>query len=323
MREAFGFRSLPFFIEKIMPNRFTKASLLIAPYFVMAAALAFCPRASIAQGAQGTPENPNPRVTLQPGSDAARRAQAIPERPSVPAPPRNLWGMWTGPGEALLSNRIPPATPAGQAKLDANVPDPFSASSNDPWKTCDPFGMPRTVNNMIDHIGFAQMPDRIIILSGYDRVWREVWMDGRKPPQKIGHEGGPSTMFYGYSVGHWEGDNTLVVETVGMDDRTWMDRRGYPHSVDAKVTERYTRTDYDHLSMTETVDDPVYYTQPSFILAKLNYRFVPDQEDKNAPIPFTNESLCIPSQATEYYNLIGAPADIDGVTGQKKNQEKK
>lgn len=270
--------------------------------------------------AQNAPANPNPRVTIQPGSDAdrQRRAQPEPEKPSAPAPPRDLSGMWTGMMEALLSNRIPPMTPAGRAKLDANIPDPFSASSNDPWKTCDPFGMPRSVNNQNGQLGFAQMPGRILIVYGFNRIWREVWMDGRKPPKNIGHEGGPSTMLYGYSIGQWEGNNTLVVETVGMDDKTWMDRRGYPHSVDAKVTERYTRADYDHLSMTENVDDPVYYTQSPFILAKTDYRLVSGQEDKNAPIPFTSETMCIPSQAFDYMKLIGDPADIDGATGQKK-----
>ena len=298
-----------------MGERLSK-TLQFCIVIIATAALLALPGTSSAQNAP--PANTNPRVIPQPGSDAARQrgAQAAPEKPSAPAPPRDLSGMWTGPGEALLSNRIPPLTPAGKAKLDANIPDPFSASSNDPWKTCDPFGMPRSVNNQNGQLGFAQMPGRIIILSGFSRTWREVWMDGRKPPKNIGHEGGPSGMYNGYSVGHWEGDNTLVVETVGMDEKTWMDRRGYPHSVDAKVTERYTRTDYDHLSMTETVEDPAYYTQPSFILAKLDYRFARNQEDKNAP--FTNETLCIPSQAMEYLNLIGAPADIDGATGQKK-----
>jgi hypothetical protein len=288
-----------------------------AAIMAIAAFLACFPRTSFAQGA---PANTNPRVTIQPGSDAdrQRREQAAPEKPSAPAPPRDLSGMWAGMMEALLSNRIPPMTPAGRAKLDANIPDPFSASSNDPWKTCDPFGMPRSVNNQTGQLGFAQMPGRIILMSGFNRVWREVWMDGRQLPKNIGHQGGPSTMLYGYSVGHWDGDNTLVVETAGMDERTWMDRRGYPHSVDAKVTERYTRTDFDHLSMTETVDDPAYYTQPSFLFAKLDYRYVRGQDDKNAPIPFTNEQFCIPSQAYDYMNLIGAPADIDGATGQKK-----
>jgi hypothetical protein len=300
-----------------MRERLTQMFRFSAAIIAVAAFLACLPRASFGQQA---PANTNPRVTLQPGSDAdrQRRTQAPPEKPSAPAPARDLSGMWAGQMEALLSNRIPPMTPAGRAKLDANIPDPFSSSSNDPWKTCDPFGMPRSVNNQVGELGFAQMPGRIILMSGFNRIWREIWMDGRELPKNIGHEGGPSTMLYGYSIGHWEGDNTLVVETAGMDERTWMDRRGYPHSVDAKVTERYTRADYDHLSMTETVDDPAYYTQPSFIFAKLDYRYVRGQDDKNAPIPFTNEQFCIPSQANDYMSLIGAPADIDGATGQKK-----
>ena len=302
-----------------MRERSKKMVPFFAAVIGMAALLAGVPRTSLAQD-EPAPAGAKPGSTLQPGSDAdrARRAQAPPEKPSAPAPPRDLSGMWAGMMEALLSNRIPPTTPAGKAKLDANIPDPFSATSNDPWKTCDPFGMPRSVNNQGGQLGFAQMPDRIIILIGFNRAWREVWIDGRQPPKNIGHEGGPSAMLNGYSVGHWEGDNTLVVETVGMDERTWMDRRGFPHSVDAKVTERYTRSDFDHMSMTENVNDPVYYTQPSFILAKNDYRFVRGQEDKNAPIPFTNETLCIPSQNLEYQSLIGAPADIDGATGQKK-----
>jgi hypothetical protein len=300
-----------------MGERSTRTFRVCTVIIAAAALLASLPGASAAQDAP--PANGNPRVTIQPGSDAARQHEAAeaaaPQKPSAPAPPRDLWGMWTGPGEALLSNRIPPMTPAGQAKLDANIPDPFSASSNDPWKTCDPFGMPRSVNNQNGQIGFAPIPGRIMILTGSNRNWREVWIDGRKAPKNIGHEGGPSAMYNGYSIGHWEGDNALVVETVGIDEKTWLDRRGYPHSVDAKVTEHYTRTDYDHMSMTEAVDDPAYYTQP-FLLAKLDYRYARNQEDKNAP--FTNETLCIPSQAIEYLNLLGAPADIDGATGQKK-----
>ena len=97
-----------------------------------------------------------------------------------------------------------------------------------------PSGCRAGVNNQYGLFGFAQMPGRIII-NAFNHGWREGWMDGRKAPQNIGRE--------------------------GMDETTWMDRRGYPHSIDAKVIERYTRTDFDHLSMTETVDDPAYYTQ--------------------------------------------------------------
>jgi hypothetical protein len=235
------------------------------------------------------------------------------------APVHDLNGIWRGPQEALLSNRIPPLTPAGMAQLKQHIPDPFSATSNDPWKTCDPFGMPRAANNQIGQIGFAQMPGRIILLEGF-RMWREVWMDGRKPPKDIGHSGGPSTMYFGYSIGHWEGDNTLVVDTVGMDDSTWVDRRGYPHSIDAHAIERYTRVDHNDLTFTETVEDPTYYTQP-FIIAKGSLKWVRGQEDPApAPIPFSVENLCIPSQAIEYMNLIGNPANEDAAVGNKLAQ---
>jgi hypothetical protein len=244
------------------------------------------------------------------------------EETGGPAPVHDLNGTWLGPGEPELNNRIPPMTPEGAAKLKLNIPDPFSATSNDPWKTCDPFGMPRIVNNEIREIGFATMPDRIIILENYAKVWREIWMDGRPLPKNIGHKGGPSTMYFGYSVGHWEGDNTLVVDTVGMDDKTWVDRRGYPHSIDAHVIERYTRVDHNHLTVEETVEDPAYYTAP-FVIARANYRWITGQDNTKVAIPFSNEYMCIPSEAIEYMKLIGAPADEDAATGVKKDGETK
>lgn len=67
-------------------------------------------------------------------------------------------------------------------------------------------------------------------------------MDGRALPKNVSgtEKGARDPRYYGYSVGHWEGDNTLVIETSGLDDRTWLDLRGYPHTVDAHVEERFT-----------------------------------------------------------------------------------
>jgi hypothetical protein len=125
-------------------------------------------------------------------------------------------------------------------------------------------------------------------------------------------------MYFGYSVGHWEGDHTLVVDTVGMDDKTWVDRRGYPHSIDAHVTERYERLDHNHLNVTETLDDPAYYTKP-FVIAKAAYQWIQFQDKPTAAVtPFSNEYMCIPSEAIEYMKLVGAPADEDAATGVKK-----
>ncbi len=296
-----------------MPERFARPPR--PPHHTIAVlALLACSSVAAAQATRPTPQS----GAAIPETANARRAD---DGPGGPAPVHDFNGMWLGPEEAALSNRVPALTPAGQAKLKLNIPDPFSATSNDPWKTCDPFGMPRAANNQIGQIGFATMPNRLIMLVGF-RMWREIWMDGRQPPKNIGQKGGPSTMTFGYSVGHWEGDHTLVIDTYGMDENTWADRRGYPHSAAAHVIERYDRPDHNHLTFTETIEDPAYYTQ-SFIIAKGTLRWSRGQEDpKLAAIPFTEEHLCVPSQAIEYMKLLGNPADEDSVTGNKPKSDK-
>jgi hypothetical protein len=225
-----------------------------------------------------------------------------------PAPARDLTGFWTGPLEPKLGP-APPLTALGQARFKANIPDPFSVHSNDPWGTCDPFGFPRSATNETRGVAFAQMPGRIVILTQYQRVFRTVWMDGRPLPKNAGAKGGPDATWYGYSVGHWDGDNTLVVETNGVDDRSWVDRRGYPHSVDMRVEERYTRLNHDVLELTVTIDDPKIYTKP-FVVATNRFRWIPNQEDE--------EQLCVPSEMISYFNTIALPANQDEVTGKKK-----
>jgi hypothetical protein len=236
-----------------------------------------------------------------------------------PAPYHNLEGTWIeGPGEANLATEVPPMTPEGLAEYKQNIPDPYKLHSNDPWRTCDTFGMPRIVNNEDRTIGFATMPDRIILLENYNKVWREVWMDGRALPKDPGHrDSKDSSRWYGYSVGHWEGPDTLVVETNGMMPESWVDRRGLPHSVDAKVIERYTRIDHNHLKMTETIVDPAYYTKP-FVDAIDTYKWVADEANPQAgPIPpYADEQMCIPSQMIEYMKALAAPAqEGDAATG--------
>src|ERR1700680_4066284 len=187
--------------------------------------------------------------------DAVPGIGGVPQRPKTlyqeldkagdtggPAPRRDLSGSWTGPLEPKLGE-VPPLTPLGQARFKRNIPDPFSARSTDPWRTCDPFGFPRSVTNETRGVTFAQMPGRIVIMTQYEKIWRVVWMDGRELPKNVGAKGGPDPTWYGYSVGHWDGDNTLVVDTTGRDDRSWGGPRGYPHSVDMHAVERYTRVD--------------------------------------------------------------------------------
>ncbi len=89
---------------------------------------------------------------------------------------------------------------------------------------------------------------------------REIWMDGRELPSgnQLANIG-PSWM--GLSVGDWEG-NTLVVETIALDERAWLDAYGFPKSDEARFIERYTRTDAKTLELEITMYDPKYYTAP-------------------------------------------------------------
>ena len=218
-----------------------------------------------------------------------------------PAPKRSVTGVWTGALEAIRPE-VPPMTPLGQKLFSASKTEANTGSwadVNDPWKTCDPFGMPRSAVNEIRGISFAEMPDKIIVLHQYNRVWRDVWMDGRQLPKNVDQRGGPDSTWYGYSVGHWDGDYTLVIDTTGSDDSEWLDPRGYPHGAQGVFEERYTRVDHNHLEMTVTVNDPAIYTKP-FVLGTSKFVWVPNQQSE--------EQICVPSQSIAYVNIISVPA---------------
>ncbi len=142
------------------------------------------------------------------------------------------------------------------------------------------------------------------MLIQFQDIWREIWMDGRALPTNVGaaEKGAPDPRYNGYSVGHWEGDYTLVIDTTGLDERTWVNREGYPHTVNAHVQERYTRVDHNNLDLTVTVDDPKVYTKP-FSLGTAHFKWIPNQE--------LDEKLCLPSEVIEYLKALGDPAGSD------------
>src|SRR5688500_16270208 len=101
----------------------------------------------------------------------------------------------------------------------------------------------------------VQTTDLVVMLYEYSNSFRQVFMDGRALPRD------PQPMWVGYSVGRWEGD-TLVVETTGFNDKTWLDGIGHPHTEALRVTERLRRRDFGHLDMQITIDDPKAYEKP-------------------------------------------------------------
>ncbi len=106
----------------------------------------------------------------------------------------------------------------------------------------------------------SQTPALILILNP-DLTYRQIFMDGRPL------ETSPNPTWMGYSVGHWDGD-TLVVESFGFNDRTWLDTSGHPHTEALRITERYRRRDFGHLDLDVTLQDPAVYARPWTVSVK-------------------------------------------------------
>ena len=247
-------------------------------------------------------------------------SEGVPKMPNPPgpAPKRDLSGAWVGP-QQNKPDPVPPMTPAGQAvfkerksytvasRLGGRGGDQGGeAESNDPFITCDPLGFPR---NLLAHAItarggtlFATAPGRILIGYEQQRIWREIWMDGRALPKAVDQRGAPESRYYGFSVGHWENDTTLVIDTTGFDERPWLDEEGHPRSSMAHVQERYTRVDQYNMQLTVTVDDPKYYTK-SWTYMRANLYWMKAQE--------FSESFCIPSEAIQYRDTLARPSGID------------
>jgi hypothetical protein len=190
--------------------------------------------------------------------------------------PRDLSGVWAGAGgDRSISPNIPPMTAEGKRRFDANIPSSIRPprvapannslfkpeTSNDPTFSCNPRGFPRILyDTTIRIFELVHLNGRVLQLHQRERTIREFWIDGRELPTAENMENiGPTWM--GHSVAHWEG-NTLVVNTVGLDDRAWLDFFGNPKSFGARVEERYTKVDADTIELRMTLYDPEIYTTP-------------------------------------------------------------
>ena len=151
-----------------------------------------------------------------------------------------------------------------------------SRQTNDPLVTCNPEGFPRSALFETRGFAFEHVPRRTLQLLQYQRIWREIWTDGRPLPTNVGasSKDARDPRYYGYSVGKWADDYTFVVTTTGFNEDAWADERGDPRSMDAKVEERYRRIDHDHLEVSVTIDDPKIYTKPYFVMKQV-YTWAP------------------------------------------------
>ncbi|MEQ1883773.1 MAG: hypothetical protein ABL967_01845 [Bryobacteraceae bacterium] len=224
--------------------------------------------------------------------------------PGGPAPKRSLVGIWQpysgfegiqpNGGQAIFSDgkHEPPYTSAGMEAFKKNKPsngitEVGPGEENDPGHACDPLGFPRANLFEVRATEFIQTPKKMVILYQYDKLWRTVWTDGRALPKD------PEPRWYGYSTGKWADDYTFVTTTVAMDDRTWLDNAGRPHSDEMTVEETFHRIDSDNMEISVKITDPKFYSKPFLAMDKMKMKRIPDNTD---PL----EMMCVPSELNAY-----------------------
>ncbi len=213
-----------------------------------------------------------PASSQRGGGDApaARPAPRHPDgRPNLGPLPGET-GLWVGNGGRLAVNpnnyeyrrtlNAPihiddvPLKPWARAIVDERH---VTFLSYEPHARCKPSGGPREFVTPYG-LEIVDLPEleRIYIFDiGGPHTYRIVYMDGRSHPEN------PTPSYYGHSIGRWDGD-TLIVDTVGFNERFWMNRDGLPHTDRMRLIERITRTDFDTLQYDVTIDDPGAYDAP-------------------------------------------------------------
>jgi hypothetical protein len=184
-----------------------------------------------------------------------------------PAPTKDLTGVWTRvrPDDKFYSGSTwtaepPKLTDWGQERFDtaknSNAGGFALGETNDPVLTrCYPPGVPRVYFHPYP-FEVVYTEKQTILLYEYDHTIRRIFTDGRANPED------PVALWLGNSVGAWEDDTTFVVNTVGIDERTWMDRTGVQHSDQMRVTETFRRIDNLNLEIDVVIEDPIALAEP-------------------------------------------------------------
>jgi hypothetical protein len=190
-------------------------------------------------------------LLMPPSSFARQRGTAEPPGPAPRTPEGrvDLSGVWTPGGSFAAMGQVALQPWAEALRQDRRA----NLSKDDPEGHCLPAGVPR-----ISPFPFkiVQTPSLIVYLDeGNVHSYRQFFMDGR------GHPKDASQLWMGHSIARWEGD-TLVVDTIGFNEKTWLNGQGVPHTEALHVVERYTRPDFGHLEVEITMDDPGAFTKP-------------------------------------------------------------
>jgi hypothetical protein len=302
-----------------------------AKIFVIAVAIFVLPSVFFAQGSQ-------PQAGRGQGRREGRGSTASSPTAKLPFEPHDLNGIWSrNPtnggggtcadcGDLGFNKDVPPMTAWGEAKFNENRPSygrplgsPLNGEhigrvraiapgqGNDIVTACNPEGVTRVLIQP-NPMEIVQLPNRIFELFEWNYQRREIWMDGRQLTKE--HDW---PRWFGYSVAKWEGD-TLVVDSNGFDERTWLDHFGYPHSDEMHLQERYRRIDHDTLELVFIVDDPKTYTKP-WVSETKRFKLQTREQLTYDGWYGLMEALCAPVDATDQFieRVVKPAGGVGGV----------
>ena len=183
------------------------------------------------------------------GTSMGREIAPTGPTPRTPEGKIDFSGVWD-PGSAFFNIGQLPFQPWAEALLRERREN---LGKHDPEAQCLPAGVPR-ISPFPQK--FVQTPTLVVILDeGNVHSYRQLFLDGRGHPKDM------DPLWMGDSIARWDGD-TLVVDTIGFNERTWLNGQGAPHSNKLHVIERYRRPDFGHLEVEITLEDPETFTRP-------------------------------------------------------------
>jgi hypothetical protein len=255
-----------------------------------------------------------------PGSADQKKAAEGAKAPKYD--PHDLSGIWRSEGSGVAQPKDPriadahptllmggapppPMTPYAKEMFDSRKPSVAeywqsrkvpAALGNDPVGNCDPLGYPRNLGSTFE---IVQTPVELVQMFDQGRQIREIWTDGRKIP-----EDDVDPRWYGWSTARWEGDS-LIIDSFGYDERSWLDGNGWPHSEDMKLHEVVRHPDATTLEITMTIQDPKAYTK-TWVGNKQTYHLVLPKEQA-----VMYEYYCAPSEAQASNKAVAKPAGGD------------
>jgi|RhiMetdeSRZDD1v2_1073273.scaffolds.fasta_scaffold22597_5 hypothetical protein len=200
------------------------------------------------------------------------------KEPDIPYKP---WAL------AYTMAQVPPTGP--DAKYETNT-DPAI-------HYCEPLGLGR-IYMYPAKTKFIQTPEAVYILHELGPAFRVIWLNAKHPDD-------PDPQYWGHSIGWYENGDTLVVDTIGVNDKSWLDQLGHPHTENLHFVERYKRVDDKTLQLDMTVDDPAAYTGPwpgrrNFTKSTTGFmRFM---------------WVCSVRDNNEHYEKVGAPGNNGATT---------